>query len=309
MFLKEFLYFPKSDRRVVVFLLIVAVAAGLALFFWGGKEAPSDANTSAAAMQQSNDSTQGRTRWQRNEASGTASKDYRYDEGELRRERFPFDPNTADSTTLLRLGLRPWQVRNIYKYRAKGGVYRQPADFAQVYGLTLKEYRELEPYIRISDDYRPASLTVKQTSEKAPRDTTLYPHKLQEGQTVSLNTADTTLLKKVPGIGPYFARNIVSYRTRLGGFADVAQLLEIEGFPEEALPYFTVDAGAVRKIHVNDLTVAQLHRHPYFNFYQARAIADFRRLKRSLKDIDDLRQLRVFTEKEIERLLPYLTFE
>ena len=25
-----------------------------------------------------------------------------------------FDPNTADSTTLLKLGLRPWQVRNIY---------------------------------------------------------------------------------------------------------------------------------------------------------------------------------------------------
>lgn len=27
---------------------------------------------------------------------------------------FFFDPNTADSTALLRLGLSPWQVRNIY---------------------------------------------------------------------------------------------------------------------------------------------------------------------------------------------------
>ena len=72
-------------------------------------------------------------------------------------ERFVFDPNTADSSQLLRLGLQPWQVRNILKYRAKGGVYREPTDFARVYGLTVKQYRELEPYIRISPDYRPAS--------------------------------------------------------------------------------------------------------------------------------------------------------
>src|SRR3712207_9469155 len=37
---------------------------------------------------------------------------------------FDFDPNTADSTQFLALGLRPWQVRNIYKYRAKGGIYQ-----------------------------------------------------------------------------------------------------------------------------------------------------------------------------------------
>ena len=34
-----------------------------------------------------------------------------------------FDPNTADSTLLLQLGLQPWQVRSVYKFRAHGGVY------------------------------------------------------------------------------------------------------------------------------------------------------------------------------------------
>ena len=65
-------------------------------------------------------------------------------------ERFLFDPNTADSTQLLRLGLKPWQVRNIYKYRAHGGIYRTPEDFARLYGLTVKQYRELEPFFRLS---------------------------------------------------------------------------------------------------------------------------------------------------------------
>ena len=85
-----------------------------------------------------------------------------YNQGEEQRaERFPFDPNTADSTTLLRLGLQPWQVANIYRYRSHGGIYRRPEDFARLYGLTQKQYRELEPYIRISADYRPAVELVK----------------------------------------------------------------------------------------------------------------------------------------------------
>ena len=33
----------------------------------------------------------------------------------------PFDPNTADSITLRQLGLRPWQIRNLLKYRAANG--------------------------------------------------------------------------------------------------------------------------------------------------------------------------------------------
>ena len=124
-------------------------------------------------------------------------------------ETFPFDPNTADSTQLLRLGLEPWQVRNIYKYRARGGIYRKKEDFARLYGLTVKDYRRLEPYIRISSDYLPASTLVQE--EHHERDTLRYPVKIAEGEQVVLNTADTTELRKVPGIGAYYARRIVRY--------------------------------------------------------------------------------------------------
>ena len=48
----------------------------------------------------------------------TSSRPITYAVPEEKVETFPFDPNTADSTTLLRLGLAPWQVRAIYKYRA-----------------------------------------------------------------------------------------------------------------------------------------------------------------------------------------------
>lgn len=234
---------------------------------------------------------------------------YIYNVETVRRKLSAFDPNTADSTLLLSLGLQPWQVRSIYRYRAKGGIYRQPSDFARLYGLTVKQYKELLPYIHISDEYKPAAEVYGRTDAvRSGRDTLRYPVKLQPGQYVTLNDADTASLRKVPGIGRYYASRIVRYRNDLGGYVSVAQLSEIEGIPEAALSYFRVTGGAVRKLNLNRLTLNELKHHPYINFYQARRIIDYRRLKGPLHSIDDLRLLKDFSQRDIDRLRPYVEF-
>lgn len=234
---------------------------------------------------------------------------YIYNVETVRRKLSAFDPNTADSTLLLSLGLQPWQVRSIYRYRAKGGIYRQPSDFARLYGLTVKQYKELLPYIHISDEYKPAAEVYGRTDAvRSGRDTLRYPVKLQPGQYVTLDDADTASLRKMPGIGRYYASRIVRYRNDLGGYVSVAQLSEIEGIPEAALSYFRVTGGAVRKLNLNRLTLNELKHHPYINFYQARRIIDYRRLKGPLHGIDDLRLLKDFSQRDIERLRPYVEF-
>lgn len=234
---------------------------------------------------------------------------YIYNMETVRRKLSAFDPNTADSTLLLSLGLQPWQVRSIYRYRAKGGIYRQPSDFARLYGLTVKQYKELLPYIHISDEYKPAAEVYGRTDAvRSGRDTLRYPVKLHPGQYVTLDDADTASLRKVPGIGRYYASRIVRYRNDLGGYVSVAQLSEIEGIPEAALSYFRVTGGAVRKLNLNRLTLNELKHHPYINFYQARRIIDYRRLKGPLHSIDDLRLLKDFSQRDIERLRPYVEF-
>lgn len=234
---------------------------------------------------------------------------YIYNVETVRRKLSAFDPNTADSTLLLSLGLQPWQVRSIYRYRAKGGIYRQPSDFARLYGLTVKQYKELLPYIHISNEYKPAAEVYGRTDAvRSGRDTLRYPVKLQPGQYVTLDDADTASLRKVPGIGRYYASRIVRYRNDLGGYVSVAQLSEIEGIPEAALSYFRVTGGAVRKLNLNRLTLNELKHHPYINFYQARRIIDYRRLKGPLHSIDDLRLLKDFSQRDIDRLRPYVEF-
>ena len=213
----------RNDRKIAIALLLLAVA--FAAFFW------KFGNYKGEPQQTSTDSL--------NKYQYTKRPVQYYATESKKAERFPFDPNTADSTQLLRLGLQPWQVRNIYKYRAHGGIYRQKEDFARLYGLTVKQYRELEPYIRISNDYLPASTLVGE-GQRPIRDTLRYPVKLQENEHVVLNTADTTQLKKVPGIGSYYASEIIRHGQRLGGFVSVDQLDEIEDFPKDSKQYFVI---------------------------------------------------------------------
>lgn len=297
--IKEFFYFPKSDRRAMIFLLAVVVLSAVVVGIMdkGGMSsqlARTDSLTADSSIRK---------------AAVRRGGQYIYNVETVRRKLSAFDPNTADSTLLLSLGLQPWQVRSIYRYRAKGGIYRQPSDFARLYGLTVKQYKELLPYIHISDEYKPAAEVYGRTDAvRSGRDTLRYPVKLQPGQYVVLDDADTASLRKVPGIGRYYASRIVRYRNDLGGYVSVAQLSEIEGIPEAALSYFRVTGGAVRKLNLNRLTLNELKHHPYINFYQARRIIDYRRLKGPLHSIDDLRLLKDFSQRDIERLRPYVEF-
>ena len=293
----KFFYLQKSDRRTIILLLCVIVAAVVVI------KVIDDGSTEEAALTQlETDKQDHRQRQQpRNHAY--------YQTEERKAELFPFDPNTADSTQLLRLGLQPWQVRNIYKFRAAGGVYRQPRDFARLYGLTLKQYRRLEPYIRIKEEDMPAERYFYKYEPIEERDTMKYPIKLQAEERIVLNRADTAQLRKVPGIGPYFARKIVEYRERLGGYYRVQQLLEIEDFPETAVDFFIIpDDTQLRKLNINRLSLNELKRHPYLNFYQARAIVDYRRLHGTIQSLDQLSLLRDFPREAIERLTPYVEY-
>jgi len=295
-FFREFFYLRKSDRKVILTLLCVILVALLVIFLAGNEQQTNPLTAVDSLTLESND-------YRVRENIGYYVKPRKV-------ERFNFDPNTADSSQLLRLGLQPWQVRNIYKYRAAGGVYTRPEDFARLYSLSRKQYQDLKPFIRISPDYLPANDNQLYAYEPIEnRDTVRYPIKLQPLERISLNKSDTFQLRKVPGIGSYFASKIVDYRKRLGGFYSIHQLMEIEDFPESALHFFIIpDDEQLRKLNINQLSLRELRRHPYINFYRAKAITDYRRLHGPIKSLYDLRLSKDFPQEVIDRLLPYVEY-
>jgi len=165
-------------------------------------------------------------------------------------------------------------------------------------------------YVRTKVVYRDTTYRRGKALSEAEYDSVKahYQEKIKPGEHVVLNTADTTILKTVPGIGPYYARKIIEYGKRLGGYVSVDQLDEIEGFPLDAKDYLTIEGATPHKLNVNTLSLNELRKHPYLNFYQAKAITDYRRLHGPLHALSDLRLSKDFPPDAIKRLEPYVEF-
>lgn len=315
----------KSDTRAIIFLLVLLI--GVVVLFMtldNNIELPSASGTDSALTAQDSTRYHGREGYSYRDAEGREHHGHRspyyssYGSAGAAAghngQRFNFDPNTADSTQLLTLGLPPWMVRGIYKYRAKGGIYRSPEDFARIPGLTQMQYEQLRPYITISGDYQQAAAPARTNEENKPavsRDSVQYPQKLRPGQYLDINTADTTELKKIPGVGSYYARLIAEYRNRLGGFTSMDQLKEIDRLPKDVAnstaDYLDIHKG-IRKLAINKLSLQQLREHPYIGYYRAKAITDYRRLKGPITSLQQLSLLPNFTPEDIKRLEPYVEY-
>ena len=181
---------------------------------------------------------------------------------------FTFDPNNLPSAQWSKLGLKDWQIKVIKKYEAKGGKFYDKDDFKKMFCISPSEYDILEPYIAIQIE-KPVYAEIKtEIPARKPR------------AIVELNSADSVTLLSLYGIGPSYARRIIKYRTLLGGFYSKSQLLEVFGFDQGKLDkiedYCSVNPNEITKININKIRTEELKKHPYLDYYTAKAIVDQR---------------------------------
>jgi competence ComEA-like helix-hairpin-helix protein len=219
-----------------------------------------------------------------------------------------FDPNTADSSTLVHLGFKPWQAKNMVKYRAAGGRYRKPEDLKKLYGMTDSMFQALTPYIYIAREEVDSVAVDSLRKDSLPRW-----EEENKDTILNLRTADTVELKMIHGIGSYRARQIVRYREQLGGFVSVEQVLEAKGMEnvdaDSLLAHFWIDSVKIEPMNVNSVGVQRLSRHPYLRFEQAQAIYELRRKKIRLDSIQQLQQIECISAETLEKIAPYLNFD
>lgn len=296
---KDFFYYTKSERRVILLLLAIAL---LLLGIWAIMEylRPVEVPVTLSESEEIDSFLANLEEQEKIRKSHTPKN-------EISAVLQPFDPNTADSVLLRQLGLPVYIVRNILKYRAKGGVFRSPESFSRIYGLKEEVYQKLKPYITIAPLVSVSH--VRTDTFRQLKDTIPYIPKYEEGTIVDLNKADTSILKRIPGIGSTLARMIVVYRQRLGGFYDVSQLQEVPHVGVELNKWFVVTPAGLHKIQVNSASLDKLRSHPYMDFYKAKAIMEYRRKRGKIKSLSQLSMFEEFTEKDLKRLSPYLTFE
>jgi competence ComEA-like helix-hairpin-helix protein len=170
-----------------------------------------------------------------------------------------------------------------------------------MYAISPQKYKQLLPYITIDNNnqYKSNGFTKSAYVKK-------------ELQIIEVNTADTLLLDEIKGVGAAFARRIVKYRDRLGGFYKKEQLLEVYGVDSikfaEIKDQIRIDVTAIKKININAAEFQDLKSNPYLNYKQINAIIQYRKQHGNYNDINDLRKILILNAQIIQNLTPYLSF-
>ncbi len=209
----------------------------------------------------------------------------------------PFNPNELNEELCKKLGFSEKQTKVLLNYIAKGGKFYKKEDFKKMYCITETEYIILESFIQIPE---------KQNTPIAKTEIKAKPIFI-----VDINTADTNDMQEVKGIGPAFARRIAKYRELLGGYVQKEQLLEVFGMDtvryKLIIPGFTINTANIRKININTASIQDFKKHPYFDYYTAKAIFTYRSKNGNFKSVNDLRKVNLIYDDFFEKISPYLT--
>ncbi len=307
---RSYFTFNRRERSGILFLFgilfLLLVAAIVQPYLYGLPEADYSAfDKMLTAMQPvpsepaaQNAFTEKEERLPANTGEQEAVKHYTFKKQSL----FYFNPNGLDAEKWVELGLSPLQAGRIKKYEAKGGRFRTKADVQKMYVISPAFYARIENYIVIPAEEKTAPAW---KTEQPVRNTTAA------RITVELNSADTAELKQLPGIGSAFARRIVTYRTRLGGFHSAEQLLEVYGFDAERYDrireQLTLNTDFLRRYNINTADVNELRSHPYLTPAIASAIVNYRRLHGPFASVEAIRQVDLVNGDLYLKLAPYLT--
>lgn len=310
---KNFFYFSGSQRAGILvllclILLISLIDSFLPLFYEPKPEQVDslflvEVNDFKNSLQ-SIDSIRNAQRLRTYQSYHTTSKSYNDDYNKGKNELFPFNPNVLDSVGFAALGIKPYVISNILKYRRKVS-FKDKEGFARIYGISEAKFEELASYIQLPESEKSLNDSSSLNRNKSGDNNMML--------TVELNAADTAELMKIKGIGKGYAYAIVRFRKQTGGFISVEQLNEIYGMTPENFvkikPFCTVNPALIKKIRINTASVEKLKAHPYLNFYQARQIYELRRKKGRLAGINDLKELSELNELTIGKISAYLNFE
>ena len=202
---------------------------------------------------------------------------------------FKFDPNFISEEDMYRLGFYTKQIESFVKMRNEGKKFYVKQDFAALYFVDDKKYKELEPYITID--------LIKLLGHEA----------------YNLNTISAEELVSKIEIPEKDAHKIIEMRTALGGFYSVYQLsdcgIEYNLSKKYSEYLFVAPSFKITKININDISENDLKAHPLFNSKQADVVIKYRTEKGRLMHIEDLRSLNRFDKNELKKIERYFSFK
>lgn len=214
---------------------------------------------------------------------------------------FAFNPNKVTIEELQKLGFSKQLSNRIAAYRQKGGVFRVKSDLLKMYGVDSTFYNQLFAYILL-----PERVKYEEKAQKAFNTVSQ-----KSFSRFDINTADTTQLKTLYGIGSKRARRIIKFRDALGGFYTQKQYNEVYGLDSTVVNLlvrssFIDEDFKPRQIDINESDEETFSSHPYIGKKLAKVIMAYRYQHGRFNDVNDIRKLNVLKQEDADRIIPYL---
>jgi competence protein ComEA len=235
-------------------------------------------------------------------------------EDDLKHRLFSFNPNEVQLEELRALGMPSWLVSRIDRYRQSGGSFKVKSDLQRIYHFPDSLYQLLEPYILLPDELPKNTKTlVAEANKKEDKKPFVKKDRIPLSP-FDINAADSIQLMQVYGIGAATSKRIISYRSKLGGFVDVAQYEEIWGLSDtvkfQLQQFALVDSTfSPQKININTADKERLQSHPYIQPSTARAIIAYREQHGDFKAVEHLLKIKTLKKEDFDRFQVYLTVE
>ncbi|BDD02734.1 helix-hairpin-helix domain-containing protein [Aureibacter tunicatorum] len=186
---------------------------------------------------------------------------------------FKFNPNTASEEDLVSLGFNKWTSKNIIKYRSKGGVFKIKKDLFKIYNIDSTLILTLYDSINLPENISQPKKS-NYSKKIGPIKSQAIAKKLRKFNINKITDADKEDFKS---IRPYIFDRMISFRNKLGGIVDKAQIKEIYGINNDEIDLLIKHASissdfTPKKINIQNATFKQLIQHPYLNYEQTKAI-------------------------------------
>jgi competence ComEA-like helix-hairpin-helix protein len=208
-----------------------------------------------------------------------------------------FNPNTYTLSDWTNLGLSEKQSVVILKFTSRG-IYNEE-DLKRIFVIP-------EVLFELIRD----SVVYPERIQNTPNQES-FKKQAKQINLINLNTADTTEFMKIYGIGAFYAKQIIRYREKLGGYLTKEQLFEVWKMTPEAYEkikdHVFISEKDVKRININSVTIEELKVHPYLKWNQANSIVKMRIQRNGFKNIEEIKESVLIDSETYEKLFPYLS--
>ena len=217
---------------------------------------------------------------------------------------YPFNPNFITDFKGYRLGMSVEQIDRLHAFRNQDKFVNSAKEFQTVTKVSDSLLDVISPYFKFPD-------WVNKKENFKPFDKNKFA-KSEKIAIIDINLASKEDLMKIYGIGDKISDRILEQKQKYGAFVSMEQMDDIWGLSPEVIQklkasFLVKSVTDIKKININNASVRELSRFPFFRYQLAKDIVVYRTMNGDIK-LEDLSKIKGFPIEKIKIIALYLEF-